>query len=65
MLEDVLWRFMERDGVEPTNEFAGHNPALRRLIEKVLLRLPPKGSRFMEWGLTVVQTCRLQGRNVL
>lgn len=64
--EDALWTFVDVPGVEPTN-----NAAERVLRQAVLWRKKSfgtrgnKGSRFVERLLTVVASCRLQGRNVL
>jgi transposase len=64
--EACLWTFVDHDGVEPTN-----NVAERVLRPAVLWRRrcygtrSAAGSRFVERLLTVVTTCRLQGRNVL
>jgi transposase len=64
--EDALWTFVFVEGVEPTN-----NAAERILRQAVLWRKKsfgtrsPLGSRYVERLLTVVATCRLQGRNVL
>ncbi len=64
--EDHLWRFLAGDGVEPTN-----NPAERALRHGVLWR-KSSGGTASEWGsrfvsrlLSVVATCRQQGRSVL
>lgn len=65
-LEDALWTFVEGEGVEPTN-----NHMERWLRRAVLWRKrsfgcwSEAGCRFVERILTVVQTRRLQGRNVL
>lgn len=65
-LWSALWRFVEVEGVEPTN-----NHIERLLRRGVLWRKRSFGSwsesgcRFVERMLTVVQTLRLQGRNVL
>ncbi len=65
-LEPALWTFVDRAGVEPTN-----NAAERVLRQAVLWRRKssgtrsPNGSRYVERILTAVATCRLQGRNVL
>ena len=62
----ALWRFVVREGLEPTN-----NHAERLLRRAVLWRKNAFGShsaggcRFVERLLTVVQTRRLQGRSVL
>jgi transposase len=65
-LGPALWTFARVEGVEPTN-----NPAERALRAAVLWRKnsfgchSEGGCRFAERMLTVVQTLRLQGRNVL
>lgn len=64
--QTALWTFVDVEGVEPTN-----NAAERVLRQAVLWRKKsfgtrsPRGSCFVERILTVVATCRLQGRNVL
>jgi transposase len=64
--EAQLWTFLFVDGVEPTN-----NAAERILRQAVLWRKKSfgtrsrRGSRYVERVLSVVATCRLQGRNVL
>jgi transposase len=65
-LEPALWTFLRVEGVEPTN-----NAAERALRHAVLWRkssygtASAKGSRYVANILTVVATCRQQGRNVL
>lgn len=65
-LEPALWRFVVTPGIEPTN-----NHAERVLRRGVLWRKNAfgchsvQGCRFVERMLTVVQTRRLQDRNVL
>ena len=65
-VEPALWTFARIDGIEPTN-----NAAERALRHAVLWRKASHGteseagSRFVENILTVVATCRQQGRNVL
>jgi transposase len=65
-VEPALWTFAGREGVEPTN-----NAAERALRHAVMWRRTScgtdseEGSRFVENILTVVATCRQQGRNVL
>jgi len=65
-LGPALWTFARVEGVEPTN-----NPAERALRPAVLWRKNSfgchgeGGCRFAERMLSVVQTLRLQGRNVL
>jgi transposase len=64
--EPALWTFLRVEGVEPTN-----NAAERALRHAVLWRKSSygtasvKGSRYVANILTVVATCRQQGRNVL
>jgi transposase len=65
-LEPALGTFARHEGVEPTN-----NAAERALRHAVLWRRMSRGtdsnggSRFVANILSVVETCRLQGRNVL
>jgi transposase len=62
---DALWTFATHHGVEPTN-----NVAERALRPAVIWRTQcfgtqsDNGSRFVERILSVVTTCRQQGRNV-
>jgi transposase len=64
--EEWLWTFVDVEGVEPTN-----NEAERAERHGVLWRKisggtdSPQGSRFVERVLTVVETCRRQGKKVL
>jgi transposase len=64
--EGWLWTFVDVEGVEPTN-----NEAERTERHGVLWRKTsggtdsPQGSRFVERVLTVVHTCRRQGKKVL
>lgn len=65
-LEPALWTFLSHEGVEPTNNF------LERLLRRAVLWRKRSfgcwsaaGCRFVERILTVVQTRRLQGKNVL
>jgi transposase len=66
MLECALWTFVTQEGVEPTN-----NHIERLLRRAVLWRRrsfgcnSTAGCRFVERILTVVQTCRLHGKNTL
>lgn len=61
-----LWTFLETEGVEPTN-----NAAERSLRHAVIWRKlsfgtqSEQGSRFVETVLSVIETCRQQGKNVL
>jgi transposase len=65
-VEEGLWTFARVQGIEPTN-----NAAERTLRHAVIWRRISggtdslDGSRFVERMLTVVATCRQQGRNVL
>jgi transposase len=65
-LGDPLWRFAWVEGVEPTN-----NAAERALRHGVFWRKMSAGtdtaggSRFVERVLTVMETCRQQGRDLL
>jgi transposase len=65
-LWDCLWTFTRVEGVEPTN-----NAAERALRHAVIWRRisggtdSEAGSRFVERMLSVVATCRQQGRGVL
>jgi transposase len=65
-IEDALWTFVTHEGVEPTNNF------MERLLRRAVLWRKRSfgcwsaaGCRFVERILTVVQTRRLQGKNVL
>ena len=64
--EEWLWTFVDSEGVQPTN-----NEGERTERHGVLLRKTsggtdsPAGSRFVERVLTVVGTCRRQGKKVL
>ena len=65
-VEEGLWSFARVEGVAPTN-----NPVERALRHAVIWRRisggteSAHGSRFVERMLSVVATCREQGRNVL
>ncbi len=65
-VEESLWTFARVPGVAPTN-----NAAERAVRHAVIWRRisggtdSAQGSRFVERMLTVVATCRQQGRNVL
>lgn len=62
---DRLWAFLKHEGVEPTN-----NASERALRHAVIWRKlsfgtqSAAGSRFVETMLTVVESCRQQGRRV-
>jgi transposase len=65
-VEEGLWTFARVKGIEPTN-----NAVERALRHAVIWRRisggtdSAAGSRFVERMLTVVATCRQQGRNIL
>jgi transposase len=59
-----LWTFLEHEEVEPTNN--GSERALRHAVIWRKLSFGTQsdhGSRFVETMLTVIETCRQQGRN--
>ena len=65
-LESALWTFVTQEGVEPTNNY------IERLLRRAVLWRrrsfgcnSAAGCRFVERILTVVQTCRLHGKNTL
>ena len=63
---DSLWTFSKVEGVEPTNNAAER--VLRRAViwRKLSFGTQSKwGSRFVERILSVIETCRKQGRDVL
>lgn len=65
-LEQALWTFVDREGVEPTNNVAER--ALRRGViwrRRSFGTQSENGSRFVERILTVVTTLRQQKRDVL
>jgi transposase len=65
-VEPALWTFVRVEGIEPTN-----NAAERALRHAVCWRKTSygtkstAGSHFVENILSIVATCRQQGRNVL
>jgi len=66
LLESALWTFVTHEGVEPTNNH------MERLVRRAVLWRRrsfgcngASGCRFVERILTVVQTRRLHGKNVL
>ena len=62
----AIWRFGWVGGAEPTNNTAEQavRPAVR-LRNNSFGTQSPSGSRFVEKMMTVVETCRRQGRNAL
>jgi transposase len=61
-----LWTYLRHEGVEPTNN-AGERSLRHAVIWRKLSfgTQSASGSRFVETMLTVIETCRQQGRNVL
>jgi transposase len=59
-----LWTFLSREGLEPTNN-AGERALRHAVIWRKLSfgTQSVRGSRFVETLLTVIETCRQQGRN--
>jgi transposase len=59
-----LWMFLHHEGVEPTNN-AGERSLRHAVIWRKLSfgTQSARGSRFVETMLTVIETCRQQGRN--
>ena len=60
-----LWTFLRYPGIEPTNN-AGERSLRHAVIWRKLSfgTQSARGSRFVETMLTVIETCRQQGRNV-
>jgi transposase len=64
--EEWLWTFVDVEGVEPTNNEGERIERLGVLLRKVSGGTDSeRGSRFVERVLTVVETCRRQGKKVL
>jgi transposase len=64
--EDWLWTFIDVEGVEPTNNVGEQTERLGVMLRRICGGTDsPQGSRFVERVLTVVQTCRRQGKKVL
>lgn len=62
----ALWTFLSNSAVPPTNNAA--EQALRSLVLKRKISGPTRsrrGEQFLARGFSVLQSCRLQGRNVL
>jgi transposase len=66
-----LWTFLRHEGVEPTRPTFGWCPAGERSLRHAVIwrklsfgTQSAGGSRFVETMLTVIETCRQQGRNV-
>lgn len=62
----ALWCFLEIDGIEPTNNLAEQLIRTIAIWRKTSFGTQSKtGSLYMERIMTVVATCKLQGRNIL
>ncbi len=64
--ENALWRFLDTEGVEPTNNLAEQK--IRPLVIWMKTSFgtqSARGSLYMERIMSTVATCRLQGRNIL
>jgi transposase len=62
----ALWRFLETDGIEPTNNLAEQLIRTIAIWRKTSFGTQSKsGSQYMERIMTVVANCKLQGRNIL
>ena len=60
-----LWTFLDREGVEPTNNASERDWRPAVIWRKLSFGTQsPQGSRFVETLLTVIETCRQQSRNV-
>ena len=64
--DSALWRFLENEGIEPTNNLAERLIRTIAIWSKTSFGTQSKaGSLYMERIMTVVATCKLQGRNIL
>ena len=62
----ALWRFLETEGIEPTNNLAERLIRTIAIWRKTSFGTQSKsGSLYMERIMTVVATCKLQGKNIL
>ena len=62
----AIWRFLETDGIEPTNNLAERLIRTIAIWKKTSFGTQSKaGSLYMEKIMTVVATCKLQGKNIL
>lgn len=62
----ALWRFLVTDSIEPTNNLAEQLIRTIAIWRKTSFGTQSKaGSLYMERIMTVVATCKLQGRNIL
>jgi transposase len=64
-VKEALWKFIDKKGIEPTNNIAER--VLRKIViwRKVCFGTwSENGTRYLERAMTVVATCRLQERSV-
>jgi transposase len=65
-VEEGLWTFARVKGIEPTNNAAERAPRFAVIWRRISGGTESqRGGRFVERTLSVVATCRQQGRNVL
>ena len=65
-LKEALWTFIEKEGIEPTNNLA--EQIIRRIViwrKTSFGTQSPRGTLYLERIMTTVSTCKLQQRNVL
>lgn len=65
-LKAALWTFVEKEGIEPTNNLA--EQILRRIViwrKTSFGTQSARGTLYLERIMTVVATCKMQKRNVL
>ena len=65
-VKQALWTFVDKVGIEPTNNLA--EQILRRIViwRKISFGTQsPRGTLYLERIMTVVATCKMQKRNVL
>lgn len=65
-LSSALWRFLDTDGVEPTNNLAEQMIRTLAIWRKTSFGTQSAaGTLYMERIMTVVATCKLQSKNIL
>ena len=65
-LKEALWTFVDRDGIDPTNNTAEQVIRTHVIWTKTSFGTQsPAGTEYMERVLTAVGSCKLQKRNVL
>lgn len=65
-LQDALWTFVDKEGVEPTNNIA--EQILRRIViwrKTSFGTQSQEGTLYLERIMTTVASCKMQNRNVL